>query len=264
MSHRRRIYEILNYTKTDDKLSKVVNEAIFILILVNFICIAAGTTEWGKSKILFFDFIEAVSVYVFTIEFILRIWSCVEKPEYSKPILGRFRHAITPLLIIDFLSILPFFLQSLLPLNLIFLRILRLFRIFRIFKLVRYVETLRIFKNLIMNKKEQLIMTFFITSILMIISSCLMYYAENDAQPDKFSSIPATFWWAVCTLTTVGYGDVFPITSLGKILASVVSVLGIGVFALPAGILASGMMEEINKKPNIEIICPNCGHKIEK
>ena len=101
-----------------------------------------------------------------------------------------------------------------------------------------------------------------ITIFLIVIASCLMYYTEHDAQPDKFSSIPGTMWWSVATLTTVGYGDMYPITALGKTLTSIISILGIGMFALPAGILASGFSDEF-KRTKKKTYCPHCGKEIE-
>jgi len=222
------------------------------------------TTAWGKTKLIHLNIIEAVSVYIFTIEYCLRMWSCVENPEYSRPIIGRIKFAITPFLLIDFMAIAPFFLPKLIPVDLLFLRVLRLIRVFRVLKLARYVDAIRIFYNMFSNKKEELFMTFIVGMMLMVISSCLIYHAEYNAQPDRFTSIPASFWWAVCTLTTVGYGDIYPITPLGKFLASVVAVIGIGMFALPAGILASGLMEELNKKPKSDITCPKCGHEFKE
>jgi voltage-gated potassium channel len=113
------------------------------------------------------------------------------------------------------------------------------------------------------NKKEQLISTVFILLILLIIASSMMYFAENRVQPEKFSSIPVTMWWAVATLTTVGYGDVYPITNIGKLIASVIAILGIGMFALPTGILGAGFVEEISRHRLKSIKCPNCGKVIE-
>jgi len=142
---------------------------------------------------------------------------------------------------------------------------LRLFRLFRLFKLGRYSKSLRTIGNVVYARRGELLVTGFLIFVLLIISSSLLYYAERDAQPDKFSSIPASLWWSVVTLTTVGYGDVFPITPLGKIFGSVISFLGIGLFALPAGILGGGFLEEVKKsklcKPKV---CPHCGGTIEE
>jgi voltage-gated potassium channel len=140
------------------------------------------------------------------------------------------------------------------------LRVLRLLRIVRVAKLGRYSESIQVLGRVFAAKKEQLLSTLFILLMLLVISSCLMYDAERQAQPDRFSSIPAAMWWAVTTLTTVGYGDVCPVTPGGKVIASVIAILGIGMFALPTAILGSGFLEEIAPKKPAK--CPHCGNEI--
>ena len=117
--------------------------------------------------------------------------------------------------------------------------------------------------NVFRTKREDLILTVFIISILLIVASSFIYFAENAVQPAAFSSIPQSMWWGMATLTTVGYGDVYPITPIGKILGAIVSLLGIGMFALPTGILSSGFTEEIQKRRNGPQICPHCGKAIK-
>ena len=126
----------------------------------------------------------------------------------------------------------------------------------------RYTKSLRILSDVLRAKKEELVITVFVVLILLVVASSLMYYVENHAQPDAFSSIPAAMWWGVCTLTTVGYGDVSPITPLGKFLGSVIALLGIGVFALPAGILASGLVDALRKQGERGRTCPYCGREL--
>ena len=127
----------------------------------------------------------------------------------------------------------------------------------------RYTESFKTFGNVLRAKKEDLDVTVFSVLILLQVASSLMYYAEHSAQPERFSSIPAAMWWGVTTLTTLGYGDIYPVTVLGKILGAVIALLGIGLFALPAGILASGFAEEIQKKRQTQRTCPHCGKEIE-
>ena len=116
----------------------------------------------------------------------------------------------------------------------------------------------RVFKD----KKEELILTFMLMVGLIIVVSSFMYFAEHDAQPDKFPDIPSSMWWSVVTLTTVGYGDIYPITTLGKIFAAISAILGIGMFALPTGILGASFIEELQKEKMGQCICPHCGEKI--
>ena len=128
------------------------------------------------------------------------------------------------------------------------LRLLRLFRLVRIFKMGRYSTAFRMIANVLNRRKEELLVTLTIVLLVLVLASSLMYYVEHEVQPEAFSSIPATMWWGVATLTTVGYGDVYPITSIGRVLGAFIAIMGVGIFALPAGIIASGFEAEIRKK----------------
>ena len=260
---RKRICEILDVGKPGDTLSRNFDIFIISLIGLNVIALILESIEsiHNLSPKIFSGF-EYVSVIIFSLEYILRIWSCVEKPVYRKPITGRLRFSITPLALIDLLAILPFYLPFT-GLDLRFLRAVRMMRIFRVAKIGRYSQSLRLLQRVLTQKKEQLISTVFILFMLLIIASSMMYFAENRVQPEKFSSIPATMWWAVATLTTVGYGDVYPITHIGKLIASIIAILGIGMFALPTGILGAGFVEEIDRQRRMAMQCPHCGKEIE-
>jgi voltage-gated potassium channel len=154
-------------------------------------------------------------------------------------------------------------LPMLIRLDLRFLRAVRLIRIFRVFKVGRYSESMKLFGNVLKAKKEQLVITLFAVFILLTIASSLLYYVENEAQPDAFSSIPSTMWWGVSALTTVGYGDMYPITPIGKILGAIISLLGIGLFAMPTGILSAGFVEEIRRRREQDKVCPHCGERLK-
>jgi voltage-gated potassium channel len=264
---RRHIYALVEPVSYEDTSKQKLDWFDFFivgLIVANIIAVILGSVERIENKYrnplyLF----ELVSVVIFTIEYVLRIWACPENPKYRAPLWGRIRYALTPLLIIDLLAFLPFYLPMVVVVDLRFLRALRLFRIFRLFKLGRYSESLKSVSNVVSAKRGELFITIFLIFILLLVSSSLLYYAEREAQPEKFSSIPASMWWGVVTLTTVGYGDVFPITTLGKIFGSIISFLGIGLFALPAGILSAGFLEEMRKKRTKNKKCPHCGHSLE-
>ena len=200
---------------------------------------------------------------VFSGEYLLRIWSCVEDQEFSKPLTGRLKFSFTALAIVDLLAILPFYLPMILPLDLRLIRGIRLFRLFRLFKMGRYSQSLRTVGAVLKSQREELMITVFAVLMLLVISSSILYFVEHEAQPDAFSSIPHSMWWAVATLTTVGYGDIYPITSLGKFLGAIIAFLGIGIFALPAGILASGFSEVIQKGKVGRKKCPHCGEDID-
>ena len=257
---KQRVFQILEVARETDLPSRIFDVFIVSLISVNLLGVILETVKsFYNQHSSAFKYIEIFSVTVFTIEYILRVWTCTENEKFRRPILGRVRFALTLLLMIDFIAILPFYLPMFIPLDLRFLRILRLVRIFRTFKMARYSESLRIMGNVFRAKKEDLLMTTFIIGILLVIASSFMYFVENKVQPTAFSNIPQAMWWGIATLTTVGYGDVYPITPIGKTLGAIVSLLGIGMFALPTGIISSGFAWEIQKKQSEPGICPHCG-----
>ncbi|MFH1616153.1 MAG: ion transporter [Planctomycetota bacterium] len=259
---RKRTYEVLAVGRPSDTLSRGFDVFIITLIGLNVIALVLESVDsiYNLMPLLFRRF-EYVSVAIFSIEYILRIWSCVENPAYTKPLTGRLRFSVTPLALIDLLAILPFYLPVI-GLDLRFLRAVRMMRIFRVAKIGRYSQSLQLLRRVLAQKKEQLVCSVFILLLLLVIASCMMYFVENRAQPDNFSSIPATMWWAVATLTTVGYGDIYPITQVGKLIASVIAILGIGMFALPTGILGSGFVEELDRYRQAPTRCPHCGKEI--
>ncbi len=261
---KRRIHEIIEVASPDDKASKIFDIFIITLISLNVLAVILETVESLYTQYEeFFKVFEVFSVLIFTVEYVLRLWTCTCNPKFKDPIKGRIRFALTPMALIDLMAILPFYLPMLIPLDLRFIRALRLFRLFRILKMGRYSIALQTLGNVLKDKKEELFVSIFSILILLIMASSLMYFVESDAQPEVFSSIPAAMWWGVATLTTVGYGDVYPITPLGKFLGSIIAILGIGLFALPAGILASGFSEQIQKKKNSRT-CPYCGREIDE
>lgn len=258
-SVKERIFGILD---PGDEDSKYFDPFIMVLIVLNVIAVILETVEsiYDQYRMLFSAF-ETFSVSVFTVEYLLRVWSCTVQTEFRDSIAGRLRFILTPLALIDLISILPFYMPFLFP-DLRFMRAIRLFRLFRILKLARYSESLRTFGDVLRMKREELSIALFAILILLVVSSSLMYEAEHNAQPDAFQSIPAAMWWGIATLSTVGYGDVYPVTALGKLIGSVVVIMGIGLFALPTGILASGFVEDLNRRRQ-RIRCPHCGRYID-
>jgi voltage-gated potassium channel len=148
--------------------------------------------------------------------------------------------------LIDLISILPFYLNQFIKVDGRFLRILRLFRLTRIFKLGRDSSSLRLFVKALKGVQNELKFTLFLSALAILFSASAIYYLENEAQPDKFSSITESIWWATVSLATVGYGDVYPVTVGGKIFASIISLIGIGIVAIPTGIISASFVEEIN------------------
>jgi voltage-gated potassium channel len=231
------------------------------LIVLNVAAVVLETVDWlNASYGRLFHAFDVFSVAVFTVEYILRAWSCTENPKFRSPVSGRLRYLITPMAIIDLMAVLPFYLPFIVP-ELRFVRAIRLFRLFRILKMVRYSDALKTFAEVLNLKKEELGVTFFATLILLVVASSMVYEAENEVQPEAFANIPDAMWWGVVTLTTVGYGDIYPKTPLGKFIGSFVVISGIGLFALPAGIMASGFSEVLQRrkeKKRKKMICPHC------
>ncbi len=242
---RRRVWEILEIARPGDRVSALFDIGIRALIALNVLAVILETVPtWSAPVQRLFVWFEVLSVAVFSIEYAGRIWACVEVPAYRAPLRGRLRFAATPLALIDLLAVLP----SLLPFFGVDLRILRgvrLFRLFRILKLTRYSRSLRTLGRVLGRRREELVITLSGVGLIVLVASSLMYYAEHAAQPDKFSSIPAAMWWGVVTLTTLGYGDVYPITTLGRLMGGLFAVSGILLIALPTAILGAAFMEEL-------------------
>lgn len=251
-----RVYEILESSDPQDWLSRFDDMSVTVLVLLD---VSAFILETSKSLSfqynLFFSGIELTVLIYFTILYILQLWSCTSDPRYRHPIWGRLGYALTPLVIADLMAILPFYLMALFP-DVALIKEADIFRLLRLLKLIRYSQSLQAILQVIANKKHELAMTFLSVLILLIFASSVMYYAESGAQPEAFPSIPAAMWWGVVTLTTVGYGDVYPVTPLGKFFSAALAFIGIGLFALPAGIIASGFSEEIQKRKQNEIPPP--------
>jgi voltage-gated potassium channel len=189
-----------------------------------------------------FIWVERALTVIFTIEYVMRIIS-FKRSYYDKNFI---QYILSFDLLIDFLALIPFYL-TLLPIDLRYLRTFRLLRLARIFKLTRYNAAINTVKAVISAKKEILTISFVLIGLILYMISAVMYYVENAAQPEVFSSIPKTMWWGVATLTTVGYGDIYPVTALGRMLGGVIAIVGIGIFAIPTGIIASGFTEYIDK-----------------
>lgn len=260
------IYEALEVSDEKGNLSWYVDFFLMMLIGLNVLAFVLETVDRiNDISPAFFLYFEYFSVVVFTIEYILRIWTADINPKYSNVLTGRIKFAFTPLAMIDLLAILPFYLP-LLGIDLRFLRILRMFRLFRLLKFARYIEALEVLGNVVKRQKESLIMSLVLLFFLLLFTSSAMYFVEHETQPDAFSSIPATMWWGIATITTVGYGDVYPLTDLGRTLAGVIVILGIGMIALPTGILVSGFMEHLEEARQEEKgikFCPHCGEKLD-
>ncbi len=259
-----RIYQIIEKGSHGSKQNLIFDYTITILILLNVIAIILETIpEVNDSLRGFLRQFELVSVIIFSIEYLLRLYvSDLSHPSSSKT-RSAFKFIFSAYGLIDLFAIIPFYLPFLIKVDLRFLRILRLMRFFQILKINRYHSSLNLIWSVIKEKRPELAITGFVTFLALLIASFLMYYVEGEVQPDKFPNILAGFWWAIATLTTVGYGDVYPITGIGKVISGFVAILGIGLVALPTGIIGAGFMEKIGKKESEIKACPHCGKEIE-
>ncbi len=261
---RKSLYRILETSSGKRRgISLFFNLLLVTIITLNAIAIVLHTVpQYNRQFSQLFQDFELFSVVFFSVEYMLRVWVCVENEKYQHPVWGRVRYMFSTSAIIDFLAIFPFYF-SLFTTDLGIVRILRLFRIFRLFRVSRYSHAFRMIQSVVSDKKEELVLSTALVIFMLIIVSSVMYYVEHTAQPDKFSSIPATMWWGVTAMTTVGYGDIHPITPLGKFLGGISAIIGIGLFALPTGILVSGFNEHIrSRKAPVRHVCPHCGKEI--
>ncbi len=227
-------------------VGRVVNIFLVILIILNGVAFAAETVDslaarYGPE----FEAFNFFSVMVFTVEYLLRLWSCVEIPLFQRMPhwQARLKYAMRPMMLIDLFAILPWFVNALVPIP-VDLRALRILRIFRLLKLLRYSPALETLRRVIVNERRALLGGLLLMMVLLLFTASIVYFLERDAQPDKFGSIPASAWWALATLTTIGYGDLVPVTPLGKVFGGVVMLIGLGMFALPIAILSAGFSQE--------------------
>lgn len=235
---------------------------IYALIILNIssLILASYKEIFGPFK-WFFDLFELFSVAIFSLEYVLRLWTADLSLSKGSALSKRVKFGFSAYGLIDLIAILPFYLPLFFPFDLRVLRILRLFRLLRIFKLGRLSKSLQTIMSVLKDSKSELSLTLFVAFILLILSSTLMFYVENEAQPDKFENIGQSLWWSVATLTTVGYGDIYPITALGKIISSIIAIIGIGVLALPTGIISSAFINRLEKDKVNKCECPKCGTK---
>lgn len=241
MTLRRQMHQVLEGHCSP--LGGLVRWSLAALIVVNVAAVVLVTVP-ALSAAYAADFyaLEVCSLSIFSVEYALRLWVAGEDDRY-RGALGRLRWALTPGAVIDLLAIAP----ALFLTDMRLVRILRLSRLVRIAKLGRYSLALRTLRRVLVARLPDVLSLSFVLLILLVLSSSLMFLLERDAQPEKFSSIPATMWWGIVTLTTIGYGDMAPVTVAGKLLGSFVAILGLGMFALPAGLLGGAFVEELGK-----------------
>ena len=262
------VYTLLESPADSNRLRKIIIYFIATLIILNIIVVILETVNGLYLEFTtFFSLFDLFTVIVFSTEYLLRVWCCVKNPAYSSPLRGRVRFALSPYALVDLVALTPFYLPLIIPIEFRLLRMLRLLRIFRVLRLGRYSNAFSTLVDVIKSKKEEMVVAMIMVMIILVMASSSLYMVERDAQPEDFGSIPDAMWWAVSTLATVGYGDVYPITPLGKFLGALIALTAIGLFALPAGILASGFIGVFEGKGEAEIkkmvTCPRCGTLID-
>lgn len=265
---RKRVHQALDFEKDDLALDRFVGFAILSLIALNVVAVIVESIPGiYRTYRVYFDAFELFSLAVFTLEYLLRIWSCVEERAPGSPMRERLRYLVSPLGLIDLMAILPFYLSGGLdPFqglqnSMRSARVFRLFALFRVLKISRYSRAFTTLGRVIQLRREELVISAALGSMLLLCSSALMYLLERQANPDDFSSIPKSMWWGITTLTTVGYGDSTPTTPTGKLVAGFIQILGLVMFAIPAGVLAGGFSDELQRQRHEagDASCPHCG-----
>ncbi len=240
---KRRIFDIIQIGNREDIPSRVFDVCLVVVILLNILTMFLETFEelaqWRGT----FETIELITVILFCVEYILRIWTA----EYLYPGESRGR-AIWRFLwsydgVIDLLTILPFFFLS----GFVVFRMLRVVRIFHLFRINNQYDSFNVIKSVLYEKRNQIASSVFIILTLMLASSLFMYSVEHEAQPENFRNALSGIWWSVSTMLTVGYGDIYPVTVLGRAMAIVITFLGVGVVAIPTGIISAGFVEQYSK-----------------
>lgn len=243
---RKFFYNNLHNHDYETTLSRCINYFLVVLIIGNVAAVLLETVnDLYTSYRVWFDYFEVISIAIFSIEYLLRLWSIADRDTTQSAWKTRLNWMKSGEAIIDLMAILPAYLNFFVRID---LRMLRILRLLRLLKLTRYFISLQILLCVIKREKGSFQAVIFILIIMIIMTASGIYVVENKAQPEAFSSIPKSMWWAVVTLTTVGYGDVTPVTSLGKLLGALITILGVGIAALPAGILASGLANELNQR----------------
>ena len=244
---RQQVYALLNPTEYSGKLQDLLDTFVVWWVFISVVAVVLESVE-AIHYVLNLQFIvlDAIAVFIFSMEYIFRLYSCVENPELQNRFAARFNYARRPIVIIDFLAIVPFFLESLLN-QLIDLRFLRIFRLMRLLKLTRYTTSTGTLTKALQREWPVIAASTFIMLLLVILTASLGFLFEHEAQPDKFENIPQAIYWAVITLASVGYGDISPVTPVGRLMTIVMALVGIGIFAVPAAILSTAFNDQLHK-----------------
>ena len=269
---KRKIFEIIQPAKKGNLASKLFDLFIVLLVFFSIASVFISTFEVSPKVVRYLINALWGMLIVFSVEYLLRIWTAdLLYPELT-PVRARLKYICSGMAIIDLISFLPFYLPLFLS-NVVVTRSLLLLLLLRLFKLSRYTDAMSSIWSVFRNKIQEILVSILFVMMMLVIASLLIYYAEHDAQPDKFTNAFSGVWWAVATLTTVGYGDIYPVTGAGRFLGGIIALTGIGLVAVPTGIISAGFVEllernrggkrkaseEPKEKPNY---CPHCGKKL--
>ena len=249
---RRRMSEIVEAGAADDFVSRTYDVLSTLILLINVVVTILYTFDsaelrYGKELL----FIEALTVAFFAVDYCLRLWTAPFVRPNLSPGRATWKYFISFTGLVDLLSFLPYYLPVFFPAGAAVFRLFRVVRIFRLFQINAYYDSLNVITEVISSKRQQLVSSVFIILVLMVASSLAMYSVEHTAQPDVFSNAFSGIWWAVSTLLTVGYGDIYPITNLGKILSICITFLGVGMVAIPTGIISAGFVDQYSRLKKI-------------
>ncbi|MCL1832177.1 MAG: potassium channel family protein [Oscillospiraceae bacterium] len=272
MELKKRTFRIIQPHTKNDIPSAIYDWFIFVLVVVDMITTILATVSSFSRFETAFIVIEIITVIVFAIEYILRFWTADLFRRKENPLKARLKYAFSFIMIVDLMAIAPFFLQFVFPVNIHILRTFRLLRIFRLLRVRKYVKTLSQFHDILKQKASQLFFSMIILFVLMLVASTLMYTAENEAQPEVFDNAMSGLWWAIITMTTIGYGDIYPITAGGKVIGALFSLLSVAIIAVPTGIISAGFIESnylhkkiaSNTNKKSKPFCPYCGENLDE
>lgn len=272
---KRRTFEIIQVGEKTDFISRSFDFILIFLITLNISLMFAETYNIPKKLLIIFDIIEYSSVIVFTVEYILRLWTSdliyVEKNKAK----SMFRFIFSTFGIIDLLAILPFYFPMIFPTGFLALRLLRAVRMTRLFRINKYYDSLAVIGKVVQNKKRQLMSSLFIIVVMLVSSALVLYNIEHSIQPDVFDNAFTSIWFVVSNISTIGYGDIYPITFMGRVLSIIITILGIGLVAIPTGIISAGFIEQVAEAKQMEEsesnklekskkhYCPYCGKKLD-
>jgi voltage-gated potassium channel len=247
-SLRQHVHETLEAGRVETPIGRIVDIALIVLISLNVIAVIMESVpsfhqDYEQSFLIF----EICSVSIFAVEYVLRVWSVPEQTDLdaNRGFISRVRYMLTPMALLDLIVILPFFLGFFFQMD---LRVLRVLRLFRVFRLSRYSSSMSVLVHVLKEESANIGAAMFVLMMMIILAANIVYLAEHDAQPEAFGTIPDALWWAVITMTTIGYGDVIPVTVIGRVCGAGIGILSVGMVALPAGILASGFNDALHRR----------------